>query len=230
MCGRYVLATSGEAVQAAFGLSERPALTPRYNIAPSQAVPAVLVPAAGAGPVLTDLRWGLLPGWARGEAAARRPINARSETVAGRPMFRQAFRRRRCLLPADGWYEWEATATGRQPWFLHDRGGALLAFAGLWETATGPDGQPLHTCAILTTEAGADVAHVHDRMPVLLRTPQSRALWLDPAVDSPGTLLPLLAPAAAGTLAAHRVSRRVNNPRHDDALCVVVDEAPPDTA
>lgn len=230
MCGRYVLAAPGEAVQAAFGLAERPALTPRYNIAPSQPVAAVRVPAPRAAPVLTELRWGLVPAWARGEAATRRPINARAETVAARPMFRDAFRRRRCLLPADGWYEWATTPGGKQPWYLHAADGGLLAFAGLWERATAPDGQALHTCAILTTSAGPDVSHVHDRMPVLLRSDAQRRLWLDPDVDETADLLPLLAPAEAGTIVAHRVGRRVNNPRHDDAQCIAVDEDPPDTA
>ncbi len=228
MCGRYVLASGGDAVQAAFGLADRPMLTPRYNIAPSQPLPAILRRAADTAPELVTLQWGLVPGWAHGETAARRPINARAETVSERPMFRQAFRRRRCLVPADGWYEWSVTAQGKQPWYLQAGDGALLAFAGLWESATGPDGEPLRTCAILTTDASPDLAHVHARMPVVLQRPAERALWLDPTIGDRDSLAPLLGPVRAGAIAARRVGRRVNDPRHDDPRCLAMDEAPPD--
>jgi putative SOS response-associated peptidase YedK len=157
------------------------------------------------------LRWGLVPSWSKdGKAVA---INARSETAAGKPAFRTAFRKRRCLVLADGYYEWKAEGKMKRPFFFHRRDGQPLAFAGLWESWHGHDG-PAETCAILTTDANDLTRAVHDRMPVIL-TPEAGAVWIDPDVNDPEALQSLLKPFPAEETAFHEVSRLVNNPKNN---------------
>jgi len=197
------------------------ALRARFNIAPSQPVLTV-VAAAGAGRALAWKTWGLVPAWARDPSIGARLFNARAETVDTKPSFRSAFKRRRCLVVADGFYEWSARSRGHRPyWFhptLHPREAPLLAFAGLFEHWAMETGPAIESCTVVTTDANADLAGVHARMPVVLARPAWRA-WLDPDAD-PDALKGLLAPAPDGTLAARPVSRHVNDPRHDDSRCL----------
>ncbi len=198
-------------------------LQPRYNIAPSQDV--AVVRAAANGRRFSMLRWGLIPSWAKDPAIGHKLINARSETAAEKPSFRSAFRHRRCLIPADGFYEWQRGGGTRQPWLFGLRNGAPFAFAGLWERWTVPAGVPLtgslaerrpgdavETCTILTAAANATVAPVHGRMPVIL-PPDSYSPWLS------GDDVPL-APYPAAEMTAHPVSTLVNRPANDDPRCV----------
>ena len=223
MCGRYAFYTPVEAVARLFGVSEIHAcdLAPRYNIAPTQEVPIIrgspfLEPAAGNPPrELALARWGLVPFWAKDTKIGNRMINARGETVASKPAFRAAFRKRRCLVPADGFFEWQATASGKQPWYIHAASGEPLAMAGLWELWDPPDGgAPLASCTIVTTGANAFMRELHDRMPVILDAP-ARDAWLDPSA-SPDQLQALLAPAPDDLLEAWPVTRRVNSPFNED--------------
>jgi putative SOS response-associated peptidase YedK len=223
MCGRYAFFTPLEAVTRLFGVNAVRAggLEPRYNIAPTQEVPMVRVtPLPGEeipGEHARELalaRWGLVPFWAKDPSIGNRMINARSETVAHKPAFRAAFGKRRCLLPADGFFEWQRTACGKQPWYIRAAGGAPLALAGLWERWDPPaGGAPLVSCTILTTRANEFMRPLHDRMPVLLDS-SARELWLD-AAATPAALQDVLLPAPEMTLEAWPVSREVNSPAHE---------------
>jgi putative SOS response-associated peptidase YedK len=215
MCGRFLLMTSGRDVAEEFGLADFPELFPRYNIAPTQAVLAVR--AAGAGREGALLRWGLVPAWARDMKQA--PINARAETAADKPTFRHALRKRRCLIPASGFYEWAAIAgeKRKQPYCFRPRNERSFAFAGLWERWEGPQG-PVESCAILTTEANQLVRPVHDRMPVILPGRHFGA-WLDPQVQDAGELVQLL-PFPSDAMRAYPVGGLVNNPRNDVPECL----------
>jgi putative SOS response-associated peptidase YedK len=216
MCGRYTLTTPGDVLAPALGLESAPTLVPRYNIAPSQQVPIVRA-SAGGRRELVDARWGLVPHWAKEAAIGNRLINARAETLAEKPAFRDSFRRRRCLIPADGFYEWQTLGKSKQPWLLRLAGGAPFAFAGLWSRWREPaSGEELDTCAIVTTTPNELAATVHDRMPVIL-PPDVFAAWLDPASPGPAALL---VPFPAASMTAYPVSRRVNDPTHDGPDCV----------
>jgi putative SOS response-associated peptidase YedK len=199
MCGRYSLHASPEVVSLMFGLSEVPAFQPRYNIAPT--TPVLVVREGGAA----MLRWGLVPRWAR-DVNGKPPSgagmnNARAETVAEKPSFREAYRRRRCLIPASGFYEWKLEGKLKQPYYIHPAAGELFAFAGIWERWEGAGG-PLETCAVITTEPNAVMAPIHERMPVIV-APADYGRWL---AGSEG----LLQPCPAAAIAAHPVSRAVN--------------------
>ncbi|MEJ2513704.1 MAG: SOS response-associated peptidase [Gammaproteobacteria bacterium] len=223
MCGRYAFFTPLEAVARLFGATEIhvPDPAPRYNIAPTQEVPVVRISPqleAGDGTVreIALARWGLVPFWAKDPAIGNRMINARAESVAGKPAFRAAFRRRRCLLPADGFFEWQSTDSGKQPWYIHHAEGAPLALAGLWELwDRDEDAPPLATCTIITSRANSFMERLHHRMPVVLDAP-ARDAWLDPA-SPPELLQGLLEPAEDAPLAAHPVSRKVNSPFNESA-------------
>ena len=213
MCGRFALYTPQEAVVRLFRLDDAAPLSPRYNIAPTQPVLAVRADEP-AGREARMLRWGLVPFWAKDTGIGSRMINARGETIAEKPAFRQAFRRRRCLIPADGFYEWQKVPGGKQPWFISARDEVPLAFAGLWERWDNRGTEdPVESCTIVTTAANATLAPLHDRMPVILGA-DAWDSWL--AADTPSaTLLDLLRPAANDLLAARPVSRRVNSPAND---------------
>ncbi len=219
MCGRFTLAAQPALIAEAFGLSGVPDLAPRYNIAPTQISPVVRELAIGAARQLDLLRWGLVPSWAADPALGSRLINARSETVAEKPSFRSAFRQRRCLVPADGFYEWAKVGKARHPWYFRRSDGAPFALAGLWERWRAPGGEALETFTILTTDANEVVAPVHPRMPVIL-PPQAYEAWLDPELIETGHLAPLLVPARPGFLIGYPVSQRVNAPLHDDPGCI----------
>jgi putative SOS response-associated peptidase YedK len=222
MCGRYSLTAPPELIAELFGLAKPPDLTPRYNIAPTQEAPVIR--REGDRRVLAPLRWGLVPPWAEDPTGGGRMINARSETVTTRPAYREAFRRRRCLVPADGFFEWRRGGGRAQPFFLRRRDGRPMALAGIWERWQGP-GEALESFAILTTDANELVAPLHDRMPAIV-PPEAFAGWLDPATDAAGELAPLLRPRPPGELEAYPVDPWVNDPAHDDARCLepVADE------
>lgn len=229
MCGRYVVRQSADDIAEEFGVDRqdvRERLEQDWNVAPSKSVYAVLTrapadrQAAEPRRRLTTLRWGLVPSWAKDRSIGNRLINARVETAAEKPSFRRAFARRRCLLPADGFYEWRGEKKGKkQPFFIHPREG-MLAMAGLyeiWRDPDRPDDDPdafLWTATILTTDATDDVGQIHDRMPMLV-APQNYAAWLDPSTSDPDQLFDLLTPAVPGTLDAYPVSTEVNNVRNN---------------
>jgi putative SOS response-associated peptidase YedK len=225
MCGRYAFYTPTEAVVRLFRVSEVHArdVAPRYNIAPTQESPIVRVSPflgedADAAPSreLALARWGLVPFWAKDRKVGSRMINARAETVADKPAFRAPFRKRRCLVPADGFFEWQQTPAGKQPWYIHAASAEPLAFAGLWELWDPPEGgPPLASYAILTTRGNEFMQPLHDRMPVMLDT-AGRDSWLDPATP-PATLQALLGPPPEDYLEAWPISRRVNSPFNEDA-------------
>ncbi len=218
MCGRFTLTASREVLTELFPLFDLPDVPPNYNVAPTQTVLAVRVPAGHDKPQPALLKWGLVPGWADDPAMGNRMINARSETAAEKPAFRSAFRRRRCLVLADGFYEWQKVGGKKQPYLFRLRGGAPFAFAGLWEHWE-RDGRAVDSCTILTTDANDLVRPLHERMPVIL-SPRDFELWLDPKVQKGPELQALLRPYAAEEMAAYPVGLRVNNPRHNDADCV----------
>ena len=218
MCGRYALHAHPDVIVLQFGLAAAPQMKPRFNIAPTQEAPVVRVSAAQ-NRELALLRWGLIPSWSKDPSIGARMINARAETAAEKPSFRNAFRRRRCLVPADGYYEWKIEAGRKQPYFHQLASGEPFAMAGLWEQWRSPEGELTETYAILTTESAGTARQIHDRMPVILAPPDYEAWLYSP--DPGGLLRPW---AWAGALfSVRRVSTRVNSPRVDDPQCL--DEA-----
>ena len=207
-----------------FELGDLPSLEPRYNIAPTQSVAAIRTDQAGRRK-LAMLRWGLVPHWAKDISIGNRLINARAETVAEKPAFRQALSRRRCLVLASGFYEWGKSPAGKVPYFMSPRSGEALAFAGLWEQWRGGDGV-LETCAIITTAANATLTKVHQRMPAILAA-DAQVRWLDG--ETPATeRLELLRPAPEDELEVRQVRRTVNNPRNEGAELIEAVSEPAD--
>ncbi len=220
MCGRYNVKTTGQELAEAFEIDDDAVLEtwrPRYNVAPTQRAPIVRVGADGRRQVAL-LRWGLVPSWAKDVKIGATLINARSETIAEKPAFRAALRRRRCLVPATGFYEWRPNAEGKgkQPLNILRKDGAPFAMAGLFEAWRSPDGASLETFTILTTAPNAVVAAIHDRMPVIL-APEHAALWLDPEIQSTELLSGLFVPAPADDWTSYLVSSRVGTVSNDDA-------------
>ncbi len=213
MCGRFLLSDPEAVIRDLFGVEPPPGLAPRYNIAPSQEVPVARRRGTARDPEIAMLRWGLVPRWARDPSIGTRLINARAETAQEKPSFRSALRRRRCLVPADGFYEWQRVTGGKQPWLIRRRDRSGFAMAGLWERWRGPGG-PLETFTILTTRPNSVVAPLHDRMPVIV-APEQFHLWLDPEIEDPEALRPILAPAPAADLEAYPVRTLVNDPAND---------------
>lgn len=215
MCGRFAFFSSHEAMVRLFALPpDTAAVEPRWNIAPTQYVPTVRVDHDGVRR-LAMLYWGLIPSWAKERALGARMINARAETVAEKPSFRSALRRRRCLVLASGYYEWQATPAGKQPYFIRRGDGDPIAMAGLWESWIETPGEPpLESCTIITTEATAPLDRIHHRVPVILTSP-AQASWLQPREPDVATLLSLLVPPTSEPLVAEPVSRRVNNARNE---------------
>uniref|UniRef100_A0A7C1FJD2 Abasic site processing protein n=1 Tax=Caldilinea aerophila TaxID=133453 RepID=A0A7C1FJD2_9CHLR len=224
MCGRFTLYATPEALAEHFGLDEPPAkLVPRYNIAPTQPVGVVRVHPQRKKREWALVLWGLIPSWSKEPVMASRMINARAETVPEKPAFRAAFRRRRCIVPASGFYEWMKKNGGKQPYYITSGDGTLLGFAGLWESWTGPEGEEIESCTILTTDANEEVARLHNRMPVIL-APEDYATWLgDGQEATPAQLAQLkhlFRPFPAGRLKLYPVSSYVNNPRNEGAACI----------
>jgi len=216
MCGRFALFSPPETLVQHFGLAEVPQIAPRYNIAPSQPIAIIRLDPSGSR-WLSLAHWGLIPSWSEEPKTGFSTFNARAETVAVKPAFRQAFRQRRCLVPADGYYEWQQTGDRhKQPYFIHRQDHAPLAFAGLWELWE-RGGQAIESCTIIVTDANATTRAIHERMPVVL-APGDYARWLAPI---PGRVdQDLLASCPADWLACRPVSNRVGNPRNDDPQCV----------
>jgi putative SOS response-associated peptidase YedK len=213
MCGRYELHTHPAAVALAFGLPQPPAIGPRYNIAPMQDVPVVRLNGSGERE-LAQVRWGLVPRWAKDPSIGARLINARAETLFDKPAFRMAIRRHRCLLPSDGFYEWkQVPGAAKQPMHIGMADGEPFALAGMTERWLSPEGEVLDTCAIVTTEANSLLAPLHDRMPLVI-APEDYSRWLDNAEDD---VADLQRPIPSERIEYYPVSTRVNAVRNDDA-------------
>lgn len=217
MCARFTLSADAKQVATLFDLVNVPELKPRYNIAPSQQIGAVRLNDAGQRE-FAFLKWGLVPSWAEDESIGYKMLNARGETVANKPSFRSAFRQRRCLIPADGFYEWVAEGKKKKPFHFHRPDRHLFAFAGLWERKPREGQEPLETCTIITTNANKLAETYHDRMPVIIPE-KLMAQWLSPktAVDE---LSQLLVPIANDFLTVNPVSDIVNSPKVDDPRCL----------
>ena len=220
MCGRFALATDNETVAQQFELPmpEGMMLAPRYNIAPTQPVTAVRHNRNNQREI-THFIWGLIPSWSKDPKMGSRMINARSESVSEKPSFRAAFKRRRCIIPATGFYEWRKLNGGKQPMYIHPTDEDLFAFAGLWEVWHSPDGGELESCTILTTSPNELMEPIHNRMPVILEQ-EDYDLWLQPG-EQPEQGLHLLRPFTSHKMAAYPVSTLVNSPRHDSQECVM---------
>jgi putative SOS response-associated peptidase YedK len=225
MCGRYTLISAPEAIRALFRYAAQPNFPVRYNIAPSQ--PIATVRLAGGTRQFALVRWGLLPSWVKDARSFALLINARGESVIDKPAFRNAMRRRRCLIPADGFYEWKRT-NGKQPYYIRPAAGGPMAFAGLWETWIGPNGEEVETAAIVTTTANRTLAAIHDRMPVVV-PPEAFDLWLDCAKVDAETAAALITPARDGILDVRPVSNAVNRTANDfPALIEPIEEQSPE--
>jgi putative SOS response-associated peptidase YedK len=232
MCGRFTLATPASEWAALFRLDEIPDVEPRFNIAPTQDVMVVRAPsglrerpglhlAPSGSPVPREaatMRWGLIPRWAREIGSGQPLINARSETVAEKPSFRDSYRERRCLVVADGFYEWQAAGRHKQPYWIGIAGGQPFGFAGLWDRWKAEDGHTVDSCTILTTDANESLRPLHDRMPVIV-APEQFDMWMDPDTI-PWELEPLLIPYPADDMEFYPVTTRVNYVANDDALCM----------
>lgn len=218
MCGRFVIASPPDVLRQLFGYSEQPNFPPRYNIAPTQPVPVVIV--EGGVRHFRLMRWGLLPAWVKDPRAFTLLINARAETLLEKPAFRNAVRRRRCLIPADGYYEWQSVGGRKQPSFIHAHDRRPFGFAALAETWIGPHGEELDTVAIVTAAATGAMAGMHMRVPVTI-APDAFAPWLDCVADDVADAMPLLRAPAEGAFVWHRVSARVNSVANDDAQLVL---------
>ena len=217
MCGRYSLTTDEKQLRARFVARSTPAAqTSRYNIAPTQPVWALTHEQE---PQIVALRWGLIPSWAKDKAIGNRMINARAEGVAEKPSFRRALRKRRCLVLADGFYEWKKTGPSKLPYYIRLKSGEPFGFAGVWERWAGPSEETIHSCAIITTTPNALMADIHHRMPVIVPR-EAEKHWLDPTVEEPQKVLPLLQPYSADEMEAYAVSTVVNSPRNDTSACI----------
>jgi len=216
MCGRYTLKTPVSVLAERFDIEEAPSsITPSYNIAPTQQVATAL--AENGRRKLEMLQWGLIPSWAKDPEVGNRMINARGETVAEKPSYRKAFQERRCLILSDGFYEWQKTDNGKQPFYIHMEDESPFAFAGLWESWS--NGREIRSCTIITTAPNELAAAIHNRMPVILH-PEDYEMWLDPDFDEREPLTALLKPYPADVMEAYPVSRRVNKPSNNEPGCI----------
>lgn len=216
MCGRFTLTLNMEKIAQAFGVEPTLDSSPRYNIAPTQEVMTVLHEKEAQPAHLEWLRWGLIPGWAKEESIGSRMINARAETLAEKPSFKRLLHSRRCLIVADGFYEWKKAAKGKTPMYITMKDHEPFGFAGLWDLWKAPDGRQLRTCTIITTEPNSLMAEIHNRMPVILAR-EARDLWLDPEMKDEQALTSILRPYPAEHLTAREVSKLVNSPTIDSA-------------
>jgi putative SOS response-associated peptidase YedK len=230
MCCRFLLLQQHfRELLEKLGLDDAPEFLTRYNIAPGSLIPAVRTRPRTAKRETVALRWGLVHAWAQRDDGAKL-VNARAETVAEKPSFRDALRQRRCVIPASGFYEWEHRGQARLPWLFRRRDEQPFGFAGLWESWRAPDGAQLETCTFVTTTPNELMRPIHDRMPVML-SPGEFDLWLDPGINDPARIMPLLHPPVAAGLQACRVSRRVGNVRYEapDCLAPATDDDEDDT-
>jgi len=219
MCGRYRLSRRKQIIEQYFGSdSGEEVWNPRYNLAPTQPVPVIRQSAKEPVRQLSRMRWGLIPSWAKDASGAAMMINARSETASTKPAFREPLKFRRCLIPADGYYEWLRTGKSKQPYCFEVNDAELFAFAGLWDCWKDPGGGWITTCSILTTTANAVTSAVHHRMPVIL-SPGSYDRWLDPGMRNAAAASELLQPYDARPMRCYPVSSRINDPANDDEEC-----------
>jgi putative SOS response-associated peptidase YedK len=219
MCGRYRLSRRKQLIEEHFdSVSGEEDWTPRYNIAPTQPVPIIRQNPKEPIREVSLVRWGLIPSWSKDSSSAAKMINARSETAATLPAFRDAMKSRRCLVPADGFYEWQKKGENKQPYCFEIGDGNLFAFAGIWDRWKKPTGETLETCSILTTTANALTSSVHDRMPVIL-DPDGYDLWLDPGMRNASVASELLKPYDARQMRCYPVTSRINHVANDDAEC-----------
>lgn len=221
MCGRYTLSSAGDEIALLFDLPQQLSLLPRYNMAPTQEAAVVRVVEPGGPRRLDLLRWGLVPYWAKEASIGNKMINARAEGVAEKASFKWSFKKKRCLIPTDGFYEWKKEGKSKQPYLIHRQDGKPFAFAGLWSSWRDPErgGEPLETFTILTTDPNDLLRPLHNRMPVILDK-ENFDLWLDPKMEDAARLQPLLIPHAVAGFEAFPVSRAVNSPAHDEPDCV----------
>ncbi|HWW15186.1 MAG TPA: SOS response-associated peptidase [Candidatus Dormibacteraeota bacterium] len=218
MCGRYRLSRRKQIIEEHFDTQSDNDWIPRYNIAPTQPVPVIRQNPKEPCRELSLMRWGLIPSWAKDSSIAAQTINARSETAAMKPAFRDPLKLRRCLIPADGFYEWQRTGKAKQPYCFEVNEGELFAFAGLWDRWKDPSGQWIKSCSILTTTPNAVTSSIHDRMPVIL-DPADYDLWLDPGMTNVEAASEMLKPPDAQIMRCYPVSNRVNHVANDDAEC-----------
>lgn len=221
MCGRFTLSTPPETLAQLFELPEVPKLQPHFNIAPTESIAAVRQPDPDENRELVLLHWGLIPFWAKDKSGSAKMINARAETVSTSPAFRAAFRQRRCLVIADGFYEWQKAEKGntKQPFYLRMKDESPFAFAGLWERWKNPDGGTIESCTLITTVPNDLVRPVHNRMPVIL-PPTLYERWLDPEFQEVDALKELLQPYPQEAMETYPVSKLVNVPSNDDPQCI----------
>lgn len=219
MCGRYTLSSPNDAVADLFEMPELPFLAPRYNVAPTQETAVVRVLKHGEPRQLDLLRWGLVPYWAKDLAIGNKMINARSESVAEKPAYKRSFRKQRCLVATDGFFEWKKAGKLKQPYHVRRQDRRPFAFAGLWDRWKNPDGKLIDTFTILTTSSNDLIRPLHDRMPVILDR-KDFSLWLDPEMNDPVRLQELLVPAPSEGMETVPVSRVVNSPANDGCDCI----------
>ncbi len=219
MCGRFTRKESFTKLAETLGLANLPPLEPRYNIAPSQPVACVRANPESREKECVQLKWGLMPFWAKDPGIGQKMINARAQTVADKPSFRKAFKQQRCLILADGFYEWRREGKTKQPYYIHLRGNRPFAFAGLWDQWKPGDETPLESCAMITTGPNQVMKPIHHRMPVILH-PDDYLVWLDPDMHNPQTLNALLQPYPDDDMEAYPISALVNNPRNDTPRCL----------
>ncbi len=219
MCGRIILTSAPHVLTEKFFLDMVPEVVPRFNIAPASDIAGVVANPRSVGRLIRMFRWGLVPPWSSGPEVGAKMINARSETVLEKPSFKEAFLGRRCLIPVDGFYEWQKREDGKQPFLFRRKDHSVFALAGLWEQWKDKEGRELKTCTILTTAANATMRPIHQRMPVVLPESDWKA-WLDLPADQAKQLMKLLRPCAPDVLLAHPVTRQVNKPAFDQPDCL----------
>jgi putative SOS response-associated peptidase YedK len=219
MCGRYAQFQSGEAVAELFEIESIPQLSPRYNIAPTQQVATISSDAKTGDRSLKFRHWGLIPSWAKDKAISSKLINARAETLAEKPSFRRAFATRRCLIIADGFYEWQKLGKEKQPFYIHLKGDRTFAFAGLWEEWKSPENEVIESCTIITTTANETIAPIHERMPVIL-APETYESWLDPKENDRQKLEQILHLNSQLEVKTEAIATKVNNPKYDRPDCM----------
>lgn len=213
MCGRFVLTASKAELMLHFKLIECPDLAPNYNLCPMESVPVIRQRPNG-DRVAHLLQWGLVPNWSKDPAIANKLFMARAETITEKPSFKAAFRKRRCVIPANGFYEWQQRSGGKQPYYVRSQSESVLSFAGVWERWTSPEGEVVDSFALITTSANAAMEAIHERMPVILCSPEAVAAWLDPG-SAPDLLQTLLVPCAPEAIRSHPVSKDVGNTRNN---------------
>ena len=218
MCGRFTRKENFQQLAKLLGMLHLPDLPPHYNIAPSQFITCVRFNPESQDRELVDLKWGFVPSWAHDPSLGHKMINARAETVADKPSFRKAFQERRCIILADGFYEWKRVGQGKQPYYIHFTDNRPFAFAGLWERWEQGNTPSLDSCAILTTTPNILMESLHHRMPVILH-PKDYVRWLDPTLHERQSFESILQPFPSTEMEAYPVSTLVNNPRYESRAC-----------